>query len=123
MVPLMRKRVLVVNDSHAVLQTLGLVLRKAGYEVDVASRPETALAKAPEADVMLCDSVIADDKNGSVARQALRRNKGLRVMLWIGEGEQSLEFVKRHFRAFWTLPKPIDPPLLLEHLERACEYA
>jgi DNA-binding response OmpR family regulator len=119
----MRKRVLLVNDSDAVLHTLGLVLRKAGYEVDVASRPETGLAKAPEADIMLCDSVLAGDKHASVARQARRRNKRLKVLLWIGAGEQPRDFVKRHFGAFWTLPKPIDPPLLLAHLGRVCALA
>jgi DNA-binding NtrC family response regulator len=115
----MRKRVLIVNDSHAVLHTLALVLRRAGYEVALASRPETALAKAPQADVMLCDSVVREDKHGSIARRALRRNKGLRVLLWVGGGEQPLDFIKRHLSNFWTLPKPIDPPLLLEHLGRA----
>ena len=116
----MRTRVLIVNDSHAVLHTLALVLRRAGYEVDMASRPDTALAKAPQADVMLCDSVVGEDKNGSIARQALRRNRRLTVLLWVGAGEQSLDFIKRHLSSFWRLPKPIDPPLLLEYLGRAC---
>ena len=116
----MRKRVLIVNDSHAVLHTLALVLRRAGYEVDMASRPDTALAKAPQADVMLCDSVVGEDKHCSVARNALRRNKRLTVLLWVGGGEQSLHFIKRHLSSLWTLPKPIDPPLLLEYLRLAC---
>ena len=115
----MLKRILIVNDSHAVLHTLALILRRAGYDVDVASRRDTALAKAPQADVMLCDSVVGEDKNGSVARLALRRNKGLRVLLWVGGGEQSLESIKRHLSSFCRLPKPIDPPLLLEHLRAA----
>jgi DNA-binding NtrC family response regulator len=119
----MRKRVLVVNDSDAVLQTVKLVLRRAGYDVQLASRPEIALAKAPDADVMLCDSVVAGDRNGSVAREALRRNRALRVLLWVGAGEQSGDIIKRHFRNFWKLPKPIDPPLLLKHLGRACALA
>lgn len=113
---LMRKRVLIVNDSDAVLHTVGLVLRQAGYEVELANRPETALAKAPGANVMLCDSVVAEDKNGSIALQAVRRNKGLRVLMWIGAGEQPRGVIERNFGAFWKLPKPIDPTLLLQHL-------
>jgi DNA-binding NtrC family response regulator len=119
----MLKRVLIVNDSQAVLYTLALILGRAGYRVDVASRGDTALAKAPQADVMLCDSVVGEDKNGSVARQAIRRNKRLRVLLWVGGGEQSLESKKRHLGFFWSLPKPIDPPLLLEHLRAALDPA
>ena len=119
----MKKRVLVVNDSEAVLHTLDVVLRKAGYDVDLANRPEAALAKAPEADVMLCDSVVAGDKHGSVARQAQSRNKRLKVLLWIGAGEQPRDFMKRHFARFWTIPKPIDPPLLMANLRRALQLA
>jgi hypothetical protein len=46
-----------------------LCCARPGYDVDLANRPEAALAKAPEADVMLCDSVVAGDKHGSVAQQ------------------------------------------------------
>jgi hypothetical protein len=88
--------------------------------VTLASRPETALAKAPEADVMLRDSVLAGHETGSVAREALRRNKRLKVLLWLGAGEQPRDRIKRDVASLWKLPKPIEPPLLLEHLGRAC---
>ena len=56
-------RVLVVDDSHLVLETVQLLLKEAGHTVTICARPGEALRvlSADDFDIVICDLFMPSD--------------------------------------------------------------
>jgi two-component system, chemotaxis family, CheB/CheR fusion protein len=120
-----RPRALIVDDAPDVVEMLAMVLRQSGYEVVTASSAREALSAAGEGsfDVVVSD-IGMPGMNGYDLATALRALPDYAVVPLIaltgfalyGDRERALD---AGFNAF--LAKPIDPPALIELIERLRE--
>ena len=81
-------RVLVVDDEPQILRGLRVVLRNAGYQVDVAATKAEALdaAAARPPDAMVLDLVLPDGSGVEVCRE-VRRWSGLPIIVLSAVGD------------------------------------
>ena len=79
-------RVLVVDDEPQILRGLRVVLRNAGYQVDVAATKLDALAARPP-DAMVLDLVLPDGSGVEVCRE-VRRWSGLPIIVLSAVGDE-----------------------------------
>ena len=77
-------RILVFDDDEASARALGCVLREAGFEVQVASHFQPALAALdaePQVDLLVADIVVPEGVNGiALSRMARMRRRGIKVI-------------------------------------------
>ena len=68
------KRVLLVDDEHAIRETLPVVLRKSGFTVTVAAKVSEALdyIRNQQFDILLCDLHIERENDGYDVVRAIR---------------------------------------------------
>ncbi len=73
-----RRKVLIVDDEHHIVQMLAMLLETRGYEVEVAQTGKEALEKAAaKPDIILLDLVLPDIEGFEVCRY-IRENKETR---------------------------------------------
>ena len=74
----MRARILIVEDERAIQLALSGLLRREGYEVDVASSGEEALGKlsASPCDLVLTDLALGRGASGMDVLKAARQLRG-----------------------------------------------
>lgn len=86
-----RKSVLVIEDDPDVLQSTALLLETLGFEVLEANDGAVALAALDRhgaIDLLFVDFVLARGaRGGDIARQALAKQPGLKVLLTTGRPE------------------------------------
>src|SRR6185312_15933814 len=68
------KRVLFVDDEHAIRETLPVILRNSGFTVTVAAKVSEALdhIRNQQFDILLCDLHIEHDNDGYEVVRAIR---------------------------------------------------
>ena len=93
-----RKRVLIVDDDPAVLDSTSLALERAGYEVETASDGSTglALAERRRPDVMLLD-MMTPKRSGFIVLETLRRLDDFPtriIMITANEGNRHKEYAE-----------------------------
>lgn len=117
------RRILVVDDNLDAAETLAMMLRIAGHEVDAAHDGPTALevARKQPPDVVLCDIGLPHMDGHEVARR-LRRDLGLTNALLValtgyGQAEDKRRSQEAGFNAH--LVKPVDLDALNDLLARA----
>lgn len=108
-------RILIVDDEAALLDLLKRYLERLGYEVDVASNPEDALANF-EADPERYECVLTDlslpGMNGEELLERMRgKNPRLRALISSG-----YPYEPRSKRTFF-LQKPYLPKMLAQTIE------
>jgi len=115
-------RVLIVDDNLELLESLALVLRSAGHDVDTAPSAAAALAvqKARPADVLITD-IFMPDTDGLEAVSAFRSGwPRLKIVAMSGGGKMTkgnyLE-TARVVGADAVLRKPFAPDKLLAMLD------
>lgn len=115
-------RVLVLDDNPELLDSLALVLKSAGYEVETAAGAAQALAahRQRPADVLLTD-IFMPDTDGLEAVAAFRAaSPGMRIIAMSGGGRMAqgnyLE-TARVVGANALLHKPFAPARLLAMLD------
>ena len=115
-----KSRVLVVDDDRLVADTLAMVLKFSGYEVDTAYSGEDAIALALAAPYdMLVSDVMMEPMNGVQAAVAIRATcPTCRVVLMSGNERTSQVLAEAahdglHFR---VLAKPVHPTVILDAL-------
>jgi CheY-like chemotaxis protein len=111
--------ILVVEDDKEFGATLGRILRRAGFDVVVATDFRTALgvleAERP-VDLMLTDIVMPGSVNGiALARMARLRRRDLKVVYLTGYNVPNVEAEA----SGPILRKPIDDAVLVSEIERA----
>lgn len=118
-------KVLVVDDDSSFASTLADILALRGYEVITASEGAAALAAIlDEADpplVALVDIGLPDISGLEVARKLRESRSGTQVVILTGDA--SVESAIGAVRADTVdyLVKPVQPPTLLDTIERASE--
>ncbi|MEM9457786.1 MAG: ATP-binding protein [Myxococcota bacterium] len=114
------RRILVVDDNEDAAEMMALVLRKRGYEVDVAHDGEQALlmAKSQHSDVVLLDIGLPDIDGYEVARRLRAEPRGARRVLIALTGYGQREDRERALAAGFDhhLVKPATIDTLLEVL-------
>jgi CheY-like chemotaxis protein len=122
-----KSRVLVVDDDRLVADTLAMVLKFSGYEVDTAYSGEDAIALALAAPYdMLVSDVMMEPMNGVQAAVAIRATcPTCRVVLMSGNERTSQVLAEAahdglHFR---VLAKPVHPTVILDALRSPTQVA
>ena len=107
----MKARILVVEDERAIQIALSGLLRREGYEVEVASNGEEALAKLGDTvfDLVLTDLALGRGPSGM---EVLRRAKDLRpeilVVMITAHGSEKIAVEAMKAGAEDYVPKPFD---------------
>lgn len=121
--------ILIVDDDRTVRLTIGLVLKKAGYEVEYASNPDEALpffrAGTPSAVIM--DMNYTRTTDGSEGLHLLRQAKifmpEVPVILITAWGSIDLAVAGMRAGAFDFITKPWDNRMLLQSVRTALELS
>ena len=115
-----RARVLVVDDEHAIAETLSLILAKSGFDTAVAYDGREAVAKARSwrPDAIVSDVVMPMMDGIEAAIQILSFLPACKIVLLSGQAATS-DLVKHaalkgHY--FEILAKPVPPAELLREL-------
>ena len=114
------RRVLVVDDLHDSADTLAMLLRLHGHQVETAYDGEEAVTRAREfrPEVILLDLGMPR-MGGDLACRVIRAEpwgKDLQIIALTGWGQESDRRRTQEAGFNHHLVKPVDPALLLEHL-------
>lgn len=120
--PPSRKRILVVDDNRDSADSLALLLRNEGYDVDVAYGGAEAirLADANRPGVVLLDIQMPKLSGYDIVRELRRYERAPRPLLiavsaW---GQESDKLAARHAGFDHHLTKPVEPDALLALLAK-----
>jgi DNA-binding response OmpR family regulator len=110
-------RLLVIDDAPVYQELLRTLLRRAGYDVTVATTAEEGLAAfSPEVDAVVLDLSLPDLDGLEVCRQLRERGHPLTLMLTSRDSELD-KVLGLRTGADDYLTKPFSPPELLARLE------
>jgi len=117
-----RARVLVVDDEDSLRRALQRILERAGYEVATASNGREAQRWLE--DISTIDAIVSDlrmpEMNGLELLRAVRsRDLDLPVLLATAAPDVASAIEAIDFGAYKYIPKPIDPDVLCETVQRA----
>jgi CheY-like chemotaxis protein len=109
--PAVPSRTLVVEDDPDSCETLTLMLRRLGHEVECAESTGAALVKLEEwmPDFVLLDLMLPDAPGGLVLRKIRQMNLPIRVALVTAAGDHSI--ILKHARGYdpdAVFTKPLD---------------
>jgi DNA-binding NtrC family response regulator len=119
-----RARILVVEDERAIQLALSGLLRRAGYEVDVAGTGDQALAKLDEApfDLVLTDLALGQGPSGmDVLRTAKKTRPETVVVMITAHGSETIAVEAMKAGAEDYVPKPFDNDEIRLVVQRALE--
>lgn len=117
------KKVLVVDDEANLTRSVAFILRKEGYEVEVASNGEEAIAKARslKPSLILLD-IMMPKKNGYEVCQEIREDPELRsiyVIMLTAKGQAVDREKGMSFGADDFITKPFSPGIIVEKVNEA----
>ncbi len=121
--------ILVADDDKAILLSVGVLLRRAGYEVVTAETPDEVLAhvRRRQPELVLMDMNYSRSTTGSEGLELLQKLKILvpdvPVMLMSGWGSIDLAVEGMRLGAFDFITKPWDNLLLLKRIATALDVA
>jgi CheY-like chemotaxis protein len=120
----MGARVLVCDDEPGLREMLGVLLRRAGYEVELVAGVQAAIARlASETplDLVVCDLAMPDGSGMEVLSAAKRRDEALQVIMItaFATTEQAVEAMR--LGAYDYIQKPFKNTELLAQAEKALE--
>ena len=117
----MAKKILAVDDERHIVRLVEVNLQRAGYEVVTASNGLKALEElrsSSRPDLILLD-LMMPVMDGTQLQEHLARDDELAdipVLVCSASGERA----RRQPHAVGFLPKPVDPPALLDAVHRYC---
>lgn len=121
-VPMIARKILVVDDSPTEMKVVVSALQRAGHTITTATNGEDAIAKAAaeKPDIIVLD-VVMPAKNGfQVCRQlkTADETKAIKVLLLTSKNQESDKFwgIKQGADAYLT--KPFDPEVLVSELAK-----
>ncbi|TFZ34277.1 PAS domain-containing protein [Pseudomonas syringae] len=115
------ERILIVEDRPDVAELAKVVLEEYGYDCKLALGAEEALAKLEKYkfDLLFTDLIMPGGLNGiMLAREAMRRKPGIKVLLTTGYSENSLERTDAGGNDFEVISKPYVPTELAKRIRR-----
>lgn len=125
-----KKKILIVDDEEAVVETLKIRLEREGYEVFGAYTGEKGLqlAQTEMPDVVLLDIFLPGEDGLAILKRLKRpidpetgeasKTRGIPVIVVTGRGEKMEEMFQME-EAFAFLTKPVDSKLLLAEIQEA----
>lgn len=115
-------RVLVIDDDEALLRMLRLSLLSAGVRVETASDGEIGLERLENNtfDVILLDLQMPHMDGRAFYREMRSRGCDAQVVIVSAYGAEE---AKRELRAAAAIPKPLDPDILVETVQRVAADA
>ena len=115
--PTKDQTIFVVDDESIIAQTVGIILRNAGYEARSFSRPEAALVAAAgeSPDLLLTDMAMPEMDGIELATRMQELRPKCKVLVFSGQLLPSA--VKDDETHFNFLAKPVHPLQLLEKVE------
>ncbi len=119
-----RYRVLIVDDEPTICWALERILRREGYETDVAPNGGSALAKAASAvpDVVIMDVRLPDGDGIEFLEQMRRQlHRDLPAVVVTAFGDMDTAVRAVHRGALEYLCKPFEPDQLVEAVARAVQ--
>ena len=123
--PLRQLRVFVVDDESIITITLGLILRKHGFDARLFVLPMEALTASREAapDLLITDVVMPLLSGIDLAIQMHEHCPDCKVLLFSGQPTTSdlLERARDKGHDFEALAKPVHPVELLEKIHTLME--
>jgi CheY-like chemotaxis protein len=116
------KCVFVVDDEKVIANTLGLILRSAGFEVRTFYDGFTALehAKSEAPDIVLSDVVMPEMDGFCLAKNLKQRYPSCRILLISGNAYSSklhLEWTANGGEDIEILEKPVHPEVIIRKLK------
>ncbi|MCH5230297.1 MAG: sigma-54-dependent Fis family transcriptional regulator [Muribaculaceae bacterium] len=117
--------ILIIDDDEAIRLSLGFLLKKAGYECDMASNPDEALQKVRqrEYELILMDMNFSRDTSGREGLELLMKTKIFRpespVILITAWGSIDLAVEGMRAGAYDFITKPWHNLMLLQRIETA----
>jgi DNA-binding response OmpR family regulator len=112
---------LIVDDERVIADTLALICKHRGYQVETAYSGEMALEKAVQwqPHVLISDVVLSGMTGLDAAVEICRKIPGCRVILLSGQplGIDMLDRGKECGQVFELLIKPVHPETLLSRLQ------
>ncbi len=116
-------RILVVDDSAAILRVLRRVLESAGYEVIDASSVDAALEclKHRSVDLVLTDLQMPGRSGVELARRVVRDFPGIKVIAMSGFEDTHLSQLPAELGIAAAITKPMQPEALISAVRAALE--
>ena len=114
-------RVLIVDDEHVIADTLALICKYQGFQVETAYSGEMAVEKAEQwpPNVLITDMALGGISGLETALEICRKYPSCRVILLSGRPVESevLDRAKECGQVFQVLLKPVHPETLLRRLQ------
>ena len=110
--------ILIIDDDRNLRQSMALILRRAGYGVDMAGTAGEALKdlKYGRYELAILDMIMPDD--GTILLPRLHRlYPRLPILLLSSQLTPETPFISLHSRKYARLIKPITPEALLENVK------
>jgi DNA-binding response OmpR family regulator len=110
--------ILIIDDDRNLRQSMALVLRRAGYRVDMAGTVGEAMAdlKYGHYDLAILDMMMPDD--GTILLPRLHRlYPHLPILILSSQLTPEVPFVSLHSGKYARLIKPVTPEALLENVK------
>jgi DNA-binding NtrC family response regulator len=109
--------IFVIDDERVIAQTLGIILRQAGYQVEVFHDPHVALqAMGRSPRLVLTDQTMPSLSGCSVASLFAMANPGVAVLVFSGalmECDLEWQILHRQIHSSRLLHKPLHPNHIL----------
>ncbi len=121
---MMLKSILIIDDDRNLRQSMALILRRAGYQVDMAASGPEALAdlEGQEYDLAILDLMVPDDGSMLLPR-ILRLYPGQPILILTAEVSPETHDEARHRGKHARLVKPVTPEILLENVRKILRTA
>ena len=119
-------RILVVDDSRQITDTLVLILRSAGYmAIGVYSAAEARSDFVDfKPDLVLADVVLGDGNGLDLAVEFRQKYPDCRILLFSGQvTSEDLRRMSPEGGNFQLLDKPVDPQFLVKFLANAFDHS
>jgi CheY-like chemotaxis protein len=116
------ERILVVDDSEAILKVVGRVLGERGYDITVDDRPTEALERLrhKQVDLMLVDILMPEMNGMQLVKKALALHPDIKVLMMTGYS--SADILKQATEAkLPVLWKPFTPSALIEKVREVLD--
>jgi CheY-like chemotaxis protein len=117
----MPTRILVIDDDNMILQSVGTLLRSAGYEVQVAADGPAGLTRATSAppDIVLLDVVMPVLDGYEVCRRLRNdpKTQNVPVIMLTASGDPTLNRQAYAAGAYACVPKPFRREALIATIE------
>jgi PAS domain S-box-containing protein len=116
------ERILVVDDSEAILKVVGRVLGERGYDITVNDRPTEALERLrhKQVDLMLVDILMPEMNGMQLVKKALALHPDIKVLMMTGYS--SADILKQATEAkLPVLWKPFTPSALIEKVREVLD--